>query len=274
MDRKQLKAQSKNLIRTAQPKPVVTAIIYLLIVAVLGFLSYKLVGGSTFELQSIYEQFGIDGAYGSIDPDQFAYAIEQAMPSPGAALLNLALSIVALMIGAGFTIYCLRTVRGMEASYWNLFDAFGMFFRVIWLYILEGIFIFLWSLLFIIPGFIAFYRYRQALYLLLEHPEMSALQCISESKRLMVGHKGELFWMDITFFGWALLVGIADSISEWLAGAMGPSIIAQIIGVIGFGVLVQFFVLPYMNLTYAGYYVELTKPKADAGFADGWTPEL
>ena len=179
MDRKQLKAQSKNLIRTAQPKPVVPAIIYLLIVAVLGFLSYKLVGGSTFELQSIYEQFGIDGAYGSIDPDQFAYAIEQAMPSPGAALLNLALSIVALMIGAGFTIYCLRTVRGMEASYWNLFDAFGMFFRVIWLYILEGIFIFLWSLLFIIPGFIAFYRYRQALYLLLEHPEMSALQCTS-----------------------------------------------------------------------------------------------
>ena len=103
---------------------------------------------------------------------------------------------------------------------------------------------------------------------------MSALQCISESKRLMVGHKGELFWMDITFFGWALLVGIADSISEWLAGAMGPSIIAQIIGVVGFGVLVQFFVLPYMDLTYAGYYVELTKPKADAGFADGWTPEL
>ena len=88
MDRKQLKAQSKNLIRTAQPKPVVTAIIYLLLVAVLGFLSYKLVGGSTFELQSIYEQFGIDGAYGSIDPDQFAYAIEQAMPSPGAALIS------------------------------------------------------------------------------------------------------------------------------------------------------------------------------------------
>lgn len=73
---------------------------------------------------------------------------------------------------------------------------------------------------------------------------------------------------------WTLLIGIADSVSEWLAGAIGPSIIAQIIGVIGFGVLVQFFVLPYMDLTYAGYYVELTKPKADAGFADGWTPEL
>lgn len=197
MDRKQLKAQSKNLIRTAQPKPVVTAIIYLLIISVLGFLSYKLVGGSSFELQSVYEQFGIGydvgfgtGAYDSFDPDQFAYAIEQALPTPGAALLNLAVGIVSLVIGAGFTIYCLRTVRGMETSYWNLFDAFGMFFRVIWLYILEGIFVFLWSLLFIVPGIIAMYRYRMALYLLLEHPEMSALQCISESKRLMVGHKG------------------------------------------------------------------------------------
>ena len=40
MDRKQLKAQSKNLIRTAQPKPVVTAIIYLLIISVLA--SYRI----------------------------------------------------------------------------------------------------------------------------------------------------------------------------------------------------------------------------------------
>ena len=123
MDRKQLKAQSKNLIRTAQPKPVVTAIIYLLIISVLGFLSYKLVGGSSFELQSVYEQFGIGydvgfgtGAYDSFDPDQFAYAIEQALPTPGAALLNLAVGIVSLVIGAGFTIYCLRTVRGMQQA--------------------------------------------------------------------------------------------------------------------------------------------------------------
>lgn len=280
MDRKQLKAQSKTLIKTAQPKPVVTAIIYLLILAVLSFLSFKLVGGSADKLASVYDQFGIsfdagfyDGMY-DVDPEQFAYAFDEALPSPGAAFLDLAIQILTMILGAGFTIFCLRTVRGMEASYWNIFDAFGMFLRIIWLYILEGIFIFLWSLLLIVPGFIAFYRYRMALYLLLEHPEMSALQCISESKRIMAGHKGELFVMDLSFFGWALLVGVADSVSSGLAGAMGPSIIAEIIGVIGFGVLVEFFVLPYADLTYAGYYVELTKPKADAGFADGWTPEL
>lgn len=279
MDRKQLKAQSKTLIKTAQPKPVVTAIIYLLILAVLSFLSYKLVGGSSVELQSVYEQFfgSGDGTYeysAYMDPDQFAYAIQEAMPSPGAAILDLAIQIVTLIIGAGFTIFCLRTVRGMEASYWNLFDAFSMFFRVIWLYILEGVFIFLWSLLFIIPGFIAFYRYRQALYLLLEHPEMSALQCISESKRIMAGRKGELFVMDLSFIGWALLIGLADYLGAELASAIGPSVLSQVIGIIGLGIFVQFFVLPYMDLTYAGYYVELTRPAQDAGFSDGWTPEL
>ena len=234
MDRKQLKAQSKNLIRTAQPKPVVTAIIYLLIISVLGFLSYKLVGGSSFELQSVYEQFGIGydvgfgtGAYDSFDPDQFAYAIEQALPTPGAALLNLAVGIVSLVIGAGFTIYCLRTVRGMETSYWNLFDAFGMFFRVIWLYILEGIFVFLWSLLFIVPGIIAAYRYRFAYYNLCENPDMGVMEALNMSKAQTAGFKWQLFVLDLSFIGWNILVGLTLGILDiWVAPYIAQSNIA------------------------------------------------
>ena len=286
MDRKQLKAQSKTLIRTAQPKPVVTAIIYILILAVLSFLSYEIAGDSPVRLQKVFEEFGFnydvtinDDTYNynydlnDVDPDQLFYAVQEAMPTPTALLLGLAIQIVTIVLGGGFAIFCLRTVRGMEASYWNIFDAFGMVLRVLWLYILEGIFIFLWSLLFIFPGFIAFYRYRQALYLLLEHPEMSALQCITESKRIMRGHKGELFVMDLSFIGWGILVGLVSYLGYALADAMAPSVIADILNTVGLGILVQFYVMPYMDLTYAGYYVELTKSAA-AGFADGWTPEL
>ncbi len=287
MDRKQLKEQSKNLIRTADPKPVVTAIIYILILAVLSFLSYKIAGDSAFRLQKVFEDFGFnydvsinDDTYdydydlSDEDAEQLIYAIQEAMPTPTAVLLDLAIQIVTIVLGGGFAIFCLRTVRGMEASYWNIFDAFGMFFRVLWLYILESIFIFLWSLLLIFPGFIAFYRYRQALYLLLEHPEMSALQCITESKRIMKGHKGELFVMDLSFIGWGVLVGLASYLGYTLADAMSPSVIADILNTVGLGILVQFYVMPYMDLTYAGYYIELTKPAPDEAFADGWTPEL
>ena len=55
---------------------------------------------------------------------------------------------------------------------------------------------------------------------------------------------------------------------------MAPSFATEFLNVIGLGVFVQFFVLPYMDLSYAGYYVELTRPAQTDPFGDGWTPEL
>lgn len=81
--------------------------------------------------------------------------------------------------------------------------------------ILTGIFIFLWSLLLIIPGIIAAYRYRMALYLLLDNPNMSVYQCIRESKRMMVGHKAELFVLDLSFLGWYILSAV-PFVSIWV----------------------------------------------------------
>lgn len=268
MNRKQIKAQSKTLIKTADPKPVVMAIIYILVTSLLGYLSYKLVGSYQLEVRSIIQQAG------TIDDSRIIYMLQQAAPTPAAALLDVAIDIVTAVLGAGLTIFCLNTVRGRETSYWNLFDGFGMFFRVIWLSILEAVFVFLWSLLLVIPGIIAAYRYRMAIYLLLEHPEMSALDCISESKRLMMGHKWELFVFDLSFIGWALLVGLAAGIGMTLAEGMYPSFLTEFLNVVGLGIFVQFFVTPYMELSFAGYYVELTRPAQDVPFADGWTPEL
>ena len=271
MDRKFLKSQAKDLIRTSDPKPVYMAIIYLVIIAVLGFLSYKIVGGSTEAISSQFTndfRFSINeyGEYApSVDPEQYYYALQEAMPTPAESLLNIAISLVTTVLGAGFTIFVLRTLSGSGASYWNIFDGFGMFFRIIWLYILEGVFIFLWALLLIFPAFIAYYRYRMAIYLLLEHPEMSALECISESKRLMAGHKWELFVLDLSFIGWAVLVGIANFISSELA--------IPVVSVIGFGILVQIYFLPYYELTCAGYYRQLTAP-VDPDPFNGWTPNL
>lgn len=268
MNRKQIKAQSKTLIKTADPKPVLMAIIFIFVSALLSYLSYKLVGSYRMEMQSILSQGDV------LDESRVMYLLEKAAPSPAAVLLNIAIEIVSIVLGAGFAIFCLNTVRARQSSYWNLFDGFGMFWRVIWLSILQAIFVFLWSLLFVIPGIIAAYRYRMSLYLLLEHPEMDPLACINESKRIMKGHKWELFCFDLSFIGWLMLVALAVSLGITLAEYMSPSFATEFLNVIGLGVFVQFFVLPYMDLSYAGYYVELTRPAQDAPFGDGWTPEL
>ena len=118
------------------------------------------------------------------------------------------------------------------------------FFRLIALYIVESVFVFLWSLLFVIPGIVASYRYRLAIYLMLERPELGVMDCIRESKRLMNGRKGELFVMDLSFIGWTILTIIP---------------------------FVSIFVTPYMQTTFAAYYLAVVEDDRRGGeFPGGW----
>ncbi|OAA85377.1 DUF975 family protein [Clostridium ljungdahlii] len=87
----------------------------------------------------------------------------------------------------------------------NLFDGFKNLGSAIILYVVMSIFIFLWSLLFIIPGLIASLSYSMAMYVLSENPDMPVLEALDESKKMMYGHKWELFCLLISFLGWIIL---------------------------------------------------------------------
>ncbi|MGM9645560.1 MAG: DUF975 family protein [Eubacteriales bacterium] len=78
--------------------------------------------------------------------------------------------------------------------------------------LLVTLFTFLWSLLFVIPGIVKMYSYSMALYIKTDHPEYTAKQCIDESRKMMNGHKMELFLLQLSFIGWmfvgALCLGV------------------------------------------------------------------
>ena len=95
------------------------------------------------------------------------------------------------------------------------FDDFWSAFKVNFL---VGLFTFLWSLLFVIPGIVKSFSYSMALYILAENKGKPALECISESKEMTNGHKMDLFVLGLSFIGWALLVGITFGIAAiWVA---------------------------------------------------------
>ena len=71
--------------------------------------------------------------------------------------------------------------------------------------LLRSLYILLWSLLFIIPGIIAGYRYAMTSYILAEHPDMRAGDAISYSKEMMKGNKWRLFCLHCSFIGWGIL---------------------------------------------------------------------
>ena len=71
--------------------------------------------------------------------------------------------------------------------------------------LIRSIYIFLWSLLLIVPGIIKSYSYSMAFFIQQEAKDKTWRTCLDESKMLTDGYKGKLFLMDLSFIGWYLL---------------------------------------------------------------------
>lgn len=153
----------------------------------------------------------------------------------GAAIFSLFIEIMLQIVGVGYISYTLNISRHFPNGMADLADGFSVTFKVFAVALLQGLFITLWSLLLIVPGIIAMYRYRMAFYILLDDPDKGPLQCIRESKAIMRGHKKELFLLDLSFIGWVLLITLS-------AGILG------------------IWILPYIYTTYAMYYNMLVYP--------------
>lgn len=240
INRVELKERSRDLIARSKPQVLLVGLIYIILGLIMYLLSSRLLGiNYTDTLKQLYTQYLESGNV------EYAMAVAARMAPPiYAVALSWVTDFLMYIVGAGFVLFLLNTIRRAGASYGNLLDAFPLFFKLFLLSLLTSVFTFLWSLLLIFPGVIAAYRYRQALYILLDHPEKSPLQCIRESKELMRGHKWELFVLDLSFIGWSLLASI-------------PYV----------GYIIQVWTVPYIDLSYALYYEKLSG--GDIYAADG-----
>lgn len=120
-------------------------------------------------------------------------------------ILSLAQLILGGVIRQGYAVSLLKQHDGEETDIQDLFSQFHRFGDGFCLALLQGLFIILWALLFVIPGIVASYRYAMAPFLMAENEDMTASEAINASKELMYGHKAELFFLDLSFIGWSLL---------------------------------------------------------------------
>jgi uncharacterized membrane protein len=87
--------------------------------------------------------------------------------------------------------------------------------RSIILQLLMSIFIFLWALLFVIPGIIKSYAYSMSFYLLHRKPDLNASEAIEMSKEYTDGRKSDLFMLDLSYLLMYIL-GIFTLFILWL----------------------------------------------------------
>lgn len=127
----------------------------------------------------------------------------------------------------------INVVKGQKPEFTDLFTGFTENFGTSCiLYIVEGIFVALWSLLFFIPGVIKTYSYAMSQFIAQDNREKDWSTCHRESMALMNGHKMQLFLLDLSFIGWYLLGSLC----------------------FGVGIL---FVVPYHQQARANFYMAL-----------------
>lgn len=137
----------------------------------------------------------------------------------------------------------LNLAKREDISVGDVFKGFNITGKAVWLYIITNFFVFLWSLLLIIPGIIKTFSYSMASFILADNPELTAREALEESKRIMEGHKFDLFVLQLSFFWWYLL------------------------GAITFGIA-YVYVVPYFESTMTNFYNEIKDRKIEAEVID------
>ena len=138
---------------------------------------------------------------------------------------------------ATFNLNLLDRKEARFSQLFSNFTEFPKFFRGFVMALLRTLYIFLWSILFIIPGIVASYSYAMAPYILAERPELGGAEALAASKVLMRGNRWRLFCLQFSFVGWLFL--------SWFTLGIG-----------------SLWVIPYMNMAQASFYREILREQA------------
>ena len=116
---------------------------------------------------------------------------------------------LSLLIGGplalGAAIFSLALSRGKDARLEQIFQGFNYFGNALVTYLLMVLYVFLWTLLLIVPGIIAALGYSMTFYILADDPPTKPQEALKKSKAMMNGHKERLFYLCLRFFLLALL---------------------------------------------------------------------
>jgi uncharacterized membrane protein len=102
--------------------------------------------------------------------------------------------------------------------------------------IVASLFIFLYTLLLIIPGIIKALAYSMIPFIIAENPSIDPMDALKKSEEMMAGHKTRLFGIFLSFIGWYILCALT------------------------FGILL-IYVIPYVQLTLTNFYIDLRGKK-------------
>ena len=185
------------------------------------------------------QQTDPNAAVANMDPNQAATVAAAILAALGVFLvIGLLIRIfVANPIQVGGSTFFKSNVEAPPAPFELIKVGFQNYGHTFLTLFLRDLYLFLWFLLFFIPGIIKAYSYRMVPYILAENPDMPANEIITRSREMMNGNKWQAFLLDLSFIGWILLGCLT----------------------LGFGLI--FWTTPYMQSSNAALYLRLKEER-------------
>jgi len=244
MENSQLKLNAKSVLKTTYWMSFLGIIIYDIIYGVANSISNTIQGIGADTDTGDYMRYIENGDYERAMQELTEMSSNQ---NPVFSLLGSIVSIcIALFVinilTVGLKKLFLKARVTRTADIGDLFFGFSSYGSVMKTMFFHSLYIYLWSLLFLIPGIVKSYSYYMVPYIVAENPGISTSRAFEISKKTMNGEKGKAFYMHLSFLGWYLL-----------------GLLACCIGIV--------FVDPYANATYAEFYAYVKQKALSTGIA-------
>ena len=229
-NRPEAKYRARMAMQGAYPHPMLVTLVYVLLTSVITNVIMFFVS-DPFTTAYLYI---LDGA----DVDEVYRYILTGPRVTVYLLVQLLITLYLWVMQFGYTAYGLGLARRTGPGYRTLLEGFLNLGKALRVSFLTALFVVLWGLLGMVPGIVLTflgalmgplglglvilgmvgmigggvalevvmsYRYRLAIYYLLDHPDMGVLESISNNKQTMKGTKIDLFVLDLSFLGWLIL---------------------------------------------------------------------
>ena len=246
-----LKAEARKCFRESKPPAINVGMLLLVLILLANVLAGNILANRAGDLVTRFQSIKTPEDYtayvqsiAELPAAELEELWERVMPTTQDILIIALLFFMVTCVRTGYILFLLNTIRKTKPAFGNLLDCFAIFYRVLGLIVFGAIALTVGLTLFVIPGVILFYAYRMAPYIMLDHPELSVIGCMHESRIMMKGHKFELFRLDISFIIWWALKQIP---------------------LISYGVRV--WTIPFTGLSRALFYESVRRDEAYDGLA-------
>ena len=240
-----LRQLGRNALRNKWKNAILAVVLYLICLTLPALIFNELFGMNAASIVTN------NGFTYSIDPE-FYQQMVNSMPRYS-MLSGIWVILISGALELGLTIYFLATFRGHNVVPKDVFLGFERFGKALGLFLFRYLFIFLWTLLFIVPGIIASIRYSQAFFVLADDPNKSIRQCMDESKAMMRGNKWKYFLLSLSFIGWYILASVPGSLLSSITSTLTDSAAVTVV----VSMIASLFIAPvyaYLMSSFSGFY--------------------